>query len=172
MKKVNNNLAVFATMLFLSTLFFSCVSEASKSNNLNSSFIDQDSRNIASSSSDIQDSTIILFPDSIHFQIVKQYIKSIGEHERVSASAIAGDTNWMVEYYSISRGDWKITIDHTKRIYFSFKSYSHGNILLEDNSVHVEPYYIGPREDIDTLIDIVFPITTLYNTLVQESSEQ
>lgn len=111
----------------------------------------------------------ILFEDSAHFEMIKFYIEKTGVHERISISAIAGDTSLLVDYYTIKRGEWEITKDSHSRIYFSQEDCSYGNVFLLQDAVYVEPYYTGPEENIDTLNEIILPIKGLYNQLRKEA---
>jgi len=172
MNKLYNALYVFALTIFLCAILYGCDNESVKTNNLDSSVNEQDSIKTASKNSSKFDKDQIQFTDSVHFQMVKQYIEETGKHHRLSASAVAGDTNLMVDYYSILREGWEITKDHHSRIYFSYDSYSYGSIFLENDSVHVEPYYVGPRKGIDTLGEIIQPITKLYNELIDEAGKE
>lgn len=105
--------------------------------------------------------------DSLPFYKVKKHIQKNGKHERVSVSSIASDTSLMVDYYSIISDNWEITIDHTNRIYFSKDKVHYGNVILQSDSVFVEPYYLGPKESIDTLNEIIKPINEVYISLIK-----
>ena len=108
--------------------------------------------------------------DSIQFQIVKNYIKKNGEHTSVNTSGIAGNSSkWMIDYYSINREKWNITIDHSNRIYFRLDSTSYGNILFENGRTSVEPYYLGRQENIDTINSIRNPINALYRKIFNQA---
>ncbi|MFT6443010.1 MAG: hypothetical protein ACJASQ_001114 [Crocinitomicaceae bacterium] len=173
MNEVNYTHSAIALAFLFCVVIYGCDNESTKVNALNPLVIGQKSMKIESPNSVVpnlnEHESTIAFTDSIHFKKVKLYIQNNGKHDRVSVSAIAGDTDMMVDYYSIVREDWKITKDHHTRIYFSYDSYSYGNVFLVKDSVHVEPYYIGPKEDIDTLNEIIRPITKLYNALVNEA---
>jgi hypothetical protein len=172
MNKVNNTHSGFMLILFLYIVLCGCDNTRTKTDILNPAAVGQDPINMTASNSIKPDTEqgeyFIEFTDSIHFQKVKQYIEKNGKHDRVSISSVPGDTSMMVDYYSIISEGWKITKDHHTRIYFSYESYSYGNVFLVHDSVHVEPYYIGPRENIDTLNEIRRPIVKLYNSLVNE----
>ncbi len=176
MNQSTNIFSLFALTLFLWVVSYGCKSESGKSNNFDTTVLKKDSIKIESSDSikpNIdQDGTIIEFTDAFHFQMVKQFIEKIGKHDRVSASAMIGDTSLMIDYYSIEKEGWNITKDHHTRIYFSYASHSYGSVFLEHDSVHVEPYYLGPKDDIDTLIEIILPITKLYNELVEVALQE
>jgi hypothetical protein len=176
MTEVNSTHSAVALFSFICLGFYGCVNETTKNNTVDPILVMQDSTKIASPDSIKStlegDEISIMFTDAIHFQKVKQYLEEVGKHDSVSISALAGDTSMMVDYYSIDRKGWNITKDHHTRIYFSYDSHSYGSIFLVDDSVHVEPYYIGPKETIDTLHEIIQPITKLYNTLVNEARKE
>lgn len=168
MNDIKNTYSLFSLVLFLFVVFFGCGNDNLKTNVLNSGVV-----GLNSIKPNIEpDEPYIEFVDSTHFQKVKQYIQKIGNHDRISISAILGDTSMMIDYYSIKKEGWKITKDNHTRLYFSYNNYSYGNVFLVQDSVHVEPYYTGPKNDIDTLNEIVLPITKLYNTLVNEAREE
>ncbi|MEZ4937418.1 MAG: hypothetical protein R2799_07475 [Crocinitomicaceae bacterium] len=102
------------------------------------------------------------------FTKVHQYIRETGLHKRVSVSAIAGDTSKMVDYYSIEKDKFKLTVDHSKRIYIEYNGNHIGNLYLDQDSVYVEPYHMKMGEDMDTLTDIIDPIWALYEMLILE----
>lgn len=105
--------------------------------------------------------------DSLTFYNIKKHIQKNGKHERVSVSSIANDTSLMVDYYSIISDNWEITIDHTNRIYFSKDKVHYGNVILQSDSVFVEPYYLGLDKNIDTLNEIIKPINNVYKGLIK-----
>lgn len=105
--------------------------------------------------------------DSLSFYQLKKHIQNNGKHERVSVSSIANDTSLMVDYYSMLKNDWEVTIDHSNRIYFSRDKVHYGNVILRDDSVFVEPYYLGPKENIDTVNEIIKPINEVYKSLIK-----
>lgn len=109
--------------------------------------------------------------DSLFFAQVKKYIQKNGKHERVSLSSIINDTNLMVDYYSVLKNDWEVTVDHSNRIYFSKDNVHYGNVILQSDSVFVEPYYLGSKEKIDTLNEIIRPINEVYESLIKSISK-
>lgn len=114
----------------------------------------------------------IEFKDSIHFHLAQHYIATNGKHERLSMSAIVGDTSLMVDYFTLTRNGWEIIKDHSNRIYFSFNAISYGNILLDVDSVRVETNYLGPNIEIDLTRDVVWPIIKMYNELLREVMQE
>lgn len=106
--------------------------------------------------------------DSLQFQQVKTYLHSIGKHERLSASAIAGDTSLMIDYYSVEIADWTATSDHTNRIYFSTNAIQYGNILWED-SLSTELHNYSIESGVDTPSNAQQTIEKLYQQLIEQS---
>ena len=100
------------------------------------------------------------------FNKVKAYIRHKGKHERVSVSSVQGDTSMMVDYYSIQNENWKLTIDHSNRIYVDFKGIHLGNLFLDEDSVYVEPYHMKMDKELDTLTDIIGPVWEQYELLL------
>lgn len=84
------------------------------------------------SDSDVPDHSDYLYPE--YFDLVKSYLKSQGDSSVVDVSGNSSG-RLLVTYHEIVHNNWKITVDHTDRIYFSTNhdSLHFGNILYNRN---------------------------------------
>ena len=91
--------------------------------------------------------------DPSYFPLVKEYIISTGDSITLDVSG-RENGGMMLTYYFIKDGNWKLTVDHTNRIYFSVNEVQFGNILKEINvstqkeTIVVEYNYLGTDKTI------------------------
>lgn len=85
-----------------------------------------------------------------NFQTLKNFIATCGKMHKVDLSGKLGGGMW-VTYHTIEDGAWEVTVDHSKRIYFSLKKFGPpdhvGNILHDNNKVVTEFNYGMPVKD-------------------------
>lgn len=159
----------FFTVLMLGFSMVSCANEPSATKTDGEQTINTTNNDESKVEEIGQDSIAIQnYTDTSYFSIVQNYIRKVGEHSRVDVSSAQGGGLW-VDYYIIHIDDWRITVDHSKRIYFTKGGYHHGNVLFENDKIQVEKNYVGPNDDIDLIEEVEKPIWQLYTKLVDQA---
>jgi len=104
--------------------------------------------------------------DTVNFNIVKEYIKSLGNVSRVNVSGMTADTSMVVTYHTVYLEGMEISVDHTDRIYMNFNNRHYGNILKENDSVSPEINYGMPDKNPELTKKKEIRVLKIYSKLI------
>jgi ASC-1-like (ASCH) protein len=137
-KRIKNGLVV---LVFIS--FTSCIGQ--RENSIDTSVTEIST--IKNSQIDLLENIDeINLTDTIYFNTVKDYIKSVGTIKKVNASSTV-TKELIITYFQVSIDSMQITVDNTNRIYMSLNNNHYGNILKDNNTITPEINYGVPNTD-------------------------
>lgn len=85
----------------------------------------------------------INYSDTSYFKLSIDYLHKHGKREEVNASSVVGKEMMVTYYFNVIDG-FKLSSDHSNRIYVSQDNQSFGNILFEYGEIQVEVNYGVP----------------------------
>lgn len=83
------------------------------------------------------------YSDTSYFKLAIDYLLKHGKREEVNASSVVGKETIVTYYFTIIDG-FKLSSDHSNRIYISQDNQSFSNILFENGEIQAEVNYGVP----------------------------